>query len=321
MDSALWYVKRVSPREYAELVPDRRVFFNEPAFTELNKDKVDCVYYLVIYRENSARFALIVGRLDNEMRAPFSAPYSYPVSILPHPSQESIDTALEVLEEYCKNEGIGSIRFILPPLFYDEDLLSGWVSAFYRKRYEVRNLDINYALDLEKLNVDVETYAKCISQKGRKGLKRAARNNLEIMRCDTEDSYRQAYRIIEIGHAAKGFPVKMSFDQLTATLAIVQHDAFIVWKDGIGIVAEVLYRVNDRIVQGIYTGTHPDYLNCNGMNMLTYHTIRYYGKQGYKVLDKAIATEDSIPNYGLCDFKENVGCARSLKYTFYRELA
>ena len=88
----------------------------------------------------------------------------------------------------------------------------------------------------------------------------------------------------------------------------------------IGAGDEVLYRINDSIIQGIYTGTHPDYMNCSGMNLLTWHTIQYYGSKGYKILDKAISTEDSEPNYGLCNFKESVGCERSLKYTFRKEL-
>ena len=159
-----------------------------------------------------------------------------------------------------------------------------------------------------------------ITQKGRKGLRRAERAGLEVIKCETEDDYREAYDIIQEGHESKGFPVKMSFALLMDTMKLVEHDAFIVKKDGIGIVGEVLYRINDRIVQGIYTGTHPDYMALNGMNLLTWHTIKYYGNLGYKILDKAISTEDSEPNYGLCNFKESVGCERSLKYTFRKEL-
>ena len=319
-EKELWYIRRVEPEEYESLVPDRRVFFNEPKFTELNKDKADDVYYLIFMRQNSARFGLIAGRVGNEMRTPFSAPYSYPVQIINESKQETIDAALEVFEEYCKELGIESIRFIFPPLFYDEHLLSGWVSAFYRKKYEVLNLDINYALNLEKLNVGKELYGQLITQKGRKSLRRAERAGLEIVKCETEDDYKSAYDIISIGHESKGFPVKMSFEQLMKTLEFVEHDAFIVKKGNVGIVGEVLYRINDSIIQGIYTGTHPDYMNCSGMNLLTWHTIQYYGSKGYKILDKAISTEDSEPNYGLCNFKESVGCERSLKYTFRKEL-
>ena len=56
------------------------------------------------------------------------------------------------------------------------------------------------------------------------------------------------------------------------------------------------------------------------MNLLTWYTIKYYGDKGYKILDKAIATESSLPNLGLCNFKESVGCERSLKYTFRKEI-
>ncbi len=321
VEKELWHVRRVSAEEYEALVPNKGLFFNEPRFTELNKAKVDDIYYLILMRAESARFGVIIGMLGDEARCPFSAPYSYPVAIIDESKQETIDAALAVMEEYLIAESIRSIQYIFPPLFYDEHLLSGWVSALYRNEYTVANLDISYALDLDKLNVDEEQYSKMITAKGRKGLKRARRSGLQILKCETEEDFREAYRVIKIGHEFKGFPVKLSYEQLSNTLKLVEHDAFIVKKDGVGIVAEYLYRINDRIVLGIYTGIHPDYMNCNGMNLLTWHTIQYYGGLGYKILDKAIATEISEPNYGLCNFKESVGCKRSLKYTFVKELA
>lgn len=316
----MWHVRRVSSVEYEALVPDKGSFFNEPRFTELNKAKVDDIYYLILMRAKSARFGIIVGKLGDEARCPFSAPYSYPVAIIEESKQETIDAALVVMEKYLVAEGIQSIRYIFPPLFYDEHLLSGWVSAFYRNGYEVVNLDVSYALDLDRLNVNEEQYSEMITAKGRKGLKRAKRSGLQILKCETEEDFREAYHVIEIGHEFKGFPVKLSYEQLSDTLKLVEQDAFIVKKDGVAIVAEYLYRINDRIVQGIYTGTHPDYMDCNGMNLLTWHTIQYYGDKGYKILDKATATENSEPNYGLCNFKESVGCKRSLKYTFSKNL-
>ena len=319
-DKSLWYIRRVTAEEYKSLVPDRRVFFNEPDFAELNREKVDEVYYLIFMRESSARFGLIAGRTGTEMRTPFSAPYSYPVSIIGESKLETIDAALEIYEEYCGELGVETIRFVFPPLFYDEHQLSGWVSAFYRKQYSFANIDLNFSLDLKKLNVEEEAYGQMITQKGRKALRKARKSGLEVIRCETEEDLREAYEIIQIGHDAKGFPVHMTYEQLSDTLKLVDHDAFIVRKDGIGIVAEYLYRINDRIVQGIYTGTHPDYMDCNGMNLLTYYTIRYYGDLGFAILDKATAGKDSIPNYTLGNFKESVGCERSLKYTFEKTL-
>ena len=319
-EKSIWHVKRVSPEDYEHLVPDRRVFFNEPRFTELNREKVDDVYYLILMRGESARFGIIAGRIHDEFRTPFSAPYSYPVSIIEESKQETIDAALYTFISYAEAEGIRLIRFILPPLFYDSHLLNGWISSFYRQGFDFSGIDLNYSLDLDKLNVNEEIYWQFMTQRGRKALRRAQRSGMVIQKCETEADYREAYDIIKIGHDAKGFPVKLSFEQLMDTLKLVEHDAFIVRLNGTGIVAEYLYRINNRIVQGIYTGTHPDYMDCNGMNLLTYYTIRYYGDKGYKILDKATASLDSEPNYGLCNFKESVGCERSLKFLFTKRI-
>lgn len=314
-------IERVSFNEYKELVPDTQVFFNRPEFAELNKNKVDELYYLLSKKGESDRFGIICGRVGNELRCPFSAPYSYPVEIKKHMKIDSYEGTLYALEEFCKTNGIEKIRFVFPPFFYNEHGLSAWLNIFYRKGYSVANADISYAIDLDIMDVDEETYGKMIHEKGRKGLRRAIRKNLTITHCESEEEYLEAYTIMSKGHEYKGFPVKLSYDELRDTMKIADRaDAFIVRQDGVGIVAEFLYAVNDKIVQGIYTGTLPEYMDCNGMNMLTYYTIRYYSNLGYKILDKATATENSVPNYGLCDFKDSVGCKRSIKYTFVKNI-
>lgn len=314
------HIIRVSPEEYAKLVPDRRVFFNEPSFCELNKDKVDEVHYLIVMKDSSARFGLILGQRGNIAKCPFSAPYSYPVEIRPGESVASFDEAIDAIEAYCQQIGVKELNFIFPPLFYDEHVLSAWVSAFYRRQYKVVNLDLSYALDLTDLNREPDDYCAMLSHKGRKGFRRAMKHDLRIVKCDTPELIREAYELIKINHDAKGFPVRMSFEQLCNTLKLVKHDAFIVKHGEDSVLSEFLYVVNDTTVQGIYCGVHPDYTELNSMNFLTYYTIRYYGDKGYKILDKATATEDSIPNYGLCDFKDSVGCKRSLKYSFRKTL-
>ena len=52
------------------------------------------------------------------------------------------------------------------------------------------------------------------------------------------------------------------------------------------------------------------------MNCLTYNVFRHYSDAGLRILDIGPSTEDGVPNYGLCEFKENIGCGISLKYRF-----
>ena len=317
-EKSLWYIKRVSVEEYKVLVPDRRVFFNEPDFTELNKNKADEVRYLIVYKGESPRFGLILGIQDKIAKCPFSAPFSYPVIIGSSAHVEAFDEAIKAIDQYCMDNEIKEIRFTFPPFIYDENTLSVWTSAMYRDSYEPISIDINFTLDLIALNRD--DYEMIIPKKGRSHLRKAKASGIQIIRCVEIDDVAEAYDIIVKNHDAKGFPTHMSFQQLEDTFAIVPHEVFLARLDGKGIASMIYYETTKEIVECIYSGYLLEYTNSGVMNYLSWYAIKYFGDKGYKYIDRATAGKDSIPNYGLCDFKESIGGKRSLKYTFRKVL-
>ena len=52
------------------------------------------------------------------------------------------------------------------------------------------------------------------------------------------------------------------------------------------------------------------------MNYLAYRIFEHYYKEGIKILDIGPSTEHGIPNYGLCNFKESIGCSVSSRFIF-----
>ena len=307
---------RVTPQEYLNLVPDRRVFFNEPTFTELNKDKTDDVHYLIIKKENSLRFGLILGEIGQQARIPFSAPYAYPVPINSNTKIDSYDESLKSLEKYCVGNKISEIRFVFPPFFYDEDILTAWTSAMYRSGYKPLNIDINYRLDLTELYDG--NYEKHITSNARNHLKKAIKSGIRIINCETEEDQKKAYNIIVENHKSKNRPTRMSFEQLLDTCKLTNHWFFLATIEEKPIASMIYYQITKDIVQCIYSGYLLNYSNSGVMNYLTSYTVNFFGAKNYKFIDRAIATEDSIPNYGLCEFKESVGGKRSLKYSFIK---
>ena len=58
------------------------------------------------------------------------------------------------------------------------------------------------------------------------------------------------------------------------------------------------------------------------LNFLSYQIFNFYKKQVIKVVDIGSNTENSIPNYnyGLCEFKESIGCSVLNKSSFSKQI-
>jgi len=48
--------------------------------------------------------------------------------------------------------------------------------------------------------------------------------------------------------------------------------------------------------------------------------LEYYNNLNIKIIDVGPSSIFSVPDYGLCDFKESLGCHVSLKKTFIYEI-
>jgi lipid II:glycine glycyltransferase (peptidoglycan interpeptide bridge formation enzyme) len=93
-------------------------------------------------------------------------------------------------------------------------------------------------------------------------------------------------------------------------------DFFTVNKEQTTIGAAVVFHVAPRIVQVVYWGDLPAYSEYKTMNFLSYSLFNYYQNQGIKIIDIGPSTENSIPNHGLCEFKESIGCDIAIKTVF-----
>lgn len=78
--------------------------------------------------------------------------------------------------------------------------------------------------------------------------------------------------------------------------------------------------VNEQCYQVIYWGDIGEYEMKRPMNYLAYKVYEFYANKGIEVLDIGPSTEEGAPNYGLCDFKESIGCEVSMKYSYCKNL-
>lgn len=309
-------IVEVSAEEYKKIIRKDTPVFSRKEFLELNSDKVDCIYYLV-GEDTKRRFAFAVGSKQNEWLAPFSAPFSNIVLLRESTTVEQIWDFINVLNKFAQTEKAKSINIYLPANVYDEQTNARIINALLGNGYKMLFWDINYSFDLKKINL--ETYSDDITHMARKNLKIALNNNLHLFHCDKFEDKVKAYNIIKTNREYRGFPLRMTQKQLMETVQIVEHDFFIVEVDGKELAAAVVYHLTKDVAQVVYWGNIPDTEHYKPINFLAYKLIEFYKKLNFRLLDVGISTEGGKPNFGLCAFKESLGCTASMKSRFLKE--
>ena len=301
-------------QNFLNYIADVNVFCNE-RFNALNSHKVNSIKYL-LFKNNKIRFGLILGIKDHIAISPFSAPYGGFTTINKNVALKHLYTALSALDSYCVEQKIQELNLTLPPTFYGENILNSWASAFINHGFCIRSLDLNYQFRLEKFN----GYNSYLESSIKNQFKKAISNDFSFVECKSFEDRLAAYSVIQQNKLENNYPLKLTFDQVQDTMKIIKADFFLVKdKDGNDVAAAMIFRVTNTVAQIIYWGHLDKYSKLYPMNYMAYKVFEYYYNLNYEWVDIGPSSEDGIPNFGLCDFKQNIGCDISLKYSFNKK--
>ena len=307
----------VSAEEYSHVIKAPYQIFGSAAFNALNKIKCDKVYYL-LFKEGKYRLGIIGGLKNGTFHSPFSAPFNGFEYITSNLRLQYIENALKSISQWGIDNSIKSISIILPPSFYHFSLISKQVNCLWRDGFAISGIDLNYSFDLYQLD---KKYLENIWYNARKNLRISFKSELTFHPCIHDKEKLLAYKIISKNRQSRGFPLRMSWKQVSDTAQIIPADFFIIKeKYEKAIASAIVFHVAKNIVQVIYWGDLQDYSKHKTMNFLSYKLFEYYKKEGIQIVDLGPSTEKSIPNYGLAEFKDSIGCHVFPKYTFTKTL-
>jgi len=304
-------------KDFKNIIPDPYHIFGQSAFAELNNASVERMYFL-LFRDNKYRLGITLGVKDNSLFSPFSAPFGGFVFIKEEIQINYIEEAVSVLNAWAIKKSLISINITLPPSIYNENFIAKQANVFFRYGMKINNVELNYAFQLDHFN---EYYLFKNERSSRKNLKIALSNNLIFKECISYEEKKLAYDIICLNRKYRGFPLRMSWIQIEQTIKLIPADFFIVInKDQFAIASAIAFYVTPVIVQIIYWGDNPEFSHLKTMNILSYKIFEFYKQQNVDYVDIGPSTENSVPNYGLCKFKENIGCDISTKMSFSKIL-
>jgi len=310
-------IKVLDIDEYSSIVVNPFTSFDSDIFCKLNRHKVEALIPLVGIN-SKYRFGLIVGIKDNEMLIPFSSPFSCISNI--SSQNKAVDYAdfIKALIIFAKNSNFKKIKITLPPLFYDETHIQWIINSLYTNDFSISGADIAHYVNLERYISFEDNYIDSLAIKARQKISSSLK---EGMSCEKVTDISESYQIIKKNREHRGYPLLLKEEDLIETSKNIKIDCFLV-KSSIGenIASAIVYHIKDGLVQVIYWGNLPGHNDKNSMNFMAYHMLKYYCNQGLSFFDLGQSTENSIPNFGLSDFKQSIGCLPSVKFSFSHDL-
>lgn len=300
--------------EYRQLNANYFLQFDSADFNELNTSKCREVLYLLFKEGGKNRFALICGISENKvMKIPFSAPHTCFTPLQNNLKAYSYHSCIKSLIAYAKGKNLKGIYLTLPPKFYNQSHISNFENALFVNGFRIDHINLNQQYYLENFN---ESYIANLDIKARQKLLFSLKKNLTFSKIDNKEDIKSVYEIIAINRRENNRPLHVSLEDILKVSKIIDVDFFLVSASEAKIASAIVYRISNRIVNFVYWGGIRESESLKTMNFLSYKLFEYYKNNGFEIIDLGISTNYSIPNFGLCDFKQSVGCSASTKYSF-----
>ena len=297
---------------YQELFSQSLHNFNTAAFIQLNSSKCEEALFL-LYKDTKYRLGLTAGIRGRMLLSPFSAPFGG-FSFLKQDVQiPVIEKAVQQLEVLALSKSCSGIRLILPPLIYNETFLAKQINVLYRMGYRNSNLDLDFYIPLQ----NGASYEDLLWYNAKKNLRISQQQGFEVTVCNVDEKAQQRiYEVIRENRISKGKPMNMSWDEIRSTASVIPTDFFLLKRGDEDIAGGIVYKTATRIRYVPFWGDRPGYTMQKPMNFLSQYIAEFYRQAGDQYLHIGISTENSEPNYGLCEFKESIGCTITPKLSF-----
>lgn len=295
----------VTKEAYTQVLGVSYHAFGTSVFNSLNDDLGYDILY-ILFKDTKYRLGIVGGVRDNGFCSPFSAPFGGFSFVEEHVTILQIEQAIIELKKMLSKKSINLINISLPPLCYNSNFISKQIIALRKCGLYESSIELNFFFRASSFS---DSYTSMIWRNARKNLNRAVLNKLTFSTDSSLEFKKRAFQIIKENRKQKRYPLRMTWERVFKTLSVVSADFFIV-QDSLGfdVASAMVFYINPKVVQVIYWGDLPQYSNLRAMNFLAFKVFEFYKSIGVEIVDIGPSTENGIPNYGLCEFKESIGC-------------
>lgn len=284
-------------------------YFDSLDFINYNKYKVDEVKYF-LFKNNKNRFIVSCGIKKDNILFPFSAPFSCLINISKDNKMLYYHEAVKLIIKWANENSKKYIFFNTPPIFYNCSHITKLHNALIANDFKINDYEVNYEINLN----DISDYLHKIKYSAKKNFMSSLEHNLKFVKTN---NLQIAYSIIKENRESKNYILNMTIEDVKYTSKIIPTDLFLVYKDDKPIASAIVHIMNKDIARVVYWGNSINSNQYRPMNFLSYNLFLHYKNQNFQIVDIGTSTLHTIPNFGLCDYKESIGCNCSPKINFF----
>ena len=271
-------------------------------------------FYLMNTKKRVTEAVFHIFIENEDAISPCQAPFGG-IEFNPQLHLEVLQFFWENIEAFLQTQHLKSLQIKVYPVCYQPENAQILHYLLLHNGFQISAHDLNYHLPINK-----QAFQNKLHQSEKRRLQKCHQQGYSFEQWATPD-FDWVHRFIQQNRERKGYPTSLSAKALQQLFQkFPDHCTLFVLKDAERIIALATgIQVNTDVLYYFLPADDEAYLADSPMVQLIEGLYQYCQKQGYSLLDLGLSTEFSQPNYGLINFKKNLGAKTSLKWTFLKE--
>jgi hypothetical protein len=226
-----------------------------------------------------------------------------------------VESFLALGLSHLKHLGATAITIKLAPFSHNLALSSTLFNLLLRQGFVLDNHELNY-----DMQVDENPFLDRVSYGNNKRIRKCLREGVAVAQVEL-DQLANVYAVIQENRLRRGFAVSMTAEQLGAMVSTFPDKVYLfaVWENEQRlkmIASAVCFAVSPSILYVFYWGDVAGVESYSPIALLASTIYEFCQNNGFQLFDVGTSTLAGEPNYGLINFKQNLGFSASLKPTF-----
>ncbi len=232
-----------------------------------------------------------------------------------------LEAIIAALARHAKTEKLDRIILTPPPIIYNRYPDQSLHFALIRNDFKIIRTELTQAVGLD---FEEDRLLDAFVNKTRNAYRRAAKLGLafRIIESPTQAELDRFWEILVENRAGLGVVPAHSLEEIKRLHQLVPENLMmaVIEQDG-KIISEIWnFLCNGHCVLEFYMAHQEPYQKLKPVPFLTYHSLLWAKRMGFKYFDFGISSIWGDPTWGLLRFKENFNAKHYLRQTYQVEL-